>query len=85
MEEIKLTEPELKELNRKVASINEAMITANTLERDKIAYLVEVFKSHSELDSTKIYNVDLKTGILVEQAKPTLSQGEQIEKKPEAG
>lgn len=68
MDEIKLTDGELKELTRKIAAINEFVIAANTLEKDKIAYLSELLKSHG-LDPKIIYNVDLKTGIITEQNK----------------
>ena len=63
--EVKLAEFELKEIKRKVAAVNQLKLQAETLERDRVAYLSDVLVSHG-LDPAKIWDVSLETGLVTE-------------------
>jgi hypothetical protein len=63
----KLTADELKELKRKIATINEYMAAANTLEKDKQAYVSDILKSYN-LDPLKAYDIDAQTGLITEHS-----------------
>lgn len=67
---IKIAENDLKELKRKVGAINELVIGARALEKDKQDFLAGVLKALG-CDAMKSYNVDLDSGEVKEAEKKT--------------
>ncbi len=82
---IKITEAELKELQRQVEVVK-------SVDRDRQVYLAGVLRSHG-LDMNKVWNVDLETGVVSEhgvipksetpQEAPKAEEPKKEEPKPE--